>query len=63
MIRTGKAGIAAVLATCGLFGLACNPATADVRIEGQVQAGGAPSQIPLSFYGLRVRANPGNWLR
>jgi len=61
MIEIGKASIAAVLATCGLFGWACNPAAADVRIEGQVQA--LPSQIPLSLYGLRVRANPGNWLR
>jgi hypothetical protein len=42
MIEIGKASIAAVLATCGLFGWACNPAAADVRIEGQVQAGGAP---------------------
>jgi hypothetical protein len=42
MIEIGKASIAAALATCGLFGWACNPAAADVRIEGQVQAGGAP---------------------
>ena len=42
MIEIGKASIAAVLATCGLFGWACNPAAADVRIEGQVQAGGGP---------------------
>jgi hypothetical protein len=42
MIEIGKASIAAILATCGLFGSACNPAAADVRIEGQVQAGGAP---------------------
>jgi hypothetical protein len=42
MIETGKSSLAAVLAMCGLFGLACNPAAADVRIEGQVQAGGAP---------------------
>ena len=40
MIEIGKASIAAVLATCGLFGWACNPAAADVRIEGQVQVGG-----------------------
>jgi hypothetical protein len=42
MIQLGKGSIAAVLATCGLFGWACNPAAADVRIEGLVQAGGAP---------------------
>ena len=42
MIETGKASIAVVLATCGLLGWACNPAAADVRIEGQVQAGGGP---------------------
>ena len=42
MIEIGKASIAAFLATCGLFGWACNPAAADVRIEGQVEAGGAP---------------------
>ena len=40
MIEIGKASIAAVLATCGLFGWACNPAAADVRIEGLVQVGG-----------------------
>lgn len=32
MIEIGKASIAAVLATCGLLGWACNPAAADVRI-------------------------------
>ncbi len=42
MIEIGKASMAAVLTTCGLFGWACNPAAADVRIEGQVQVGGAP---------------------
>jgi hypothetical protein len=41
MIEIGKASRAAVLAMCGLFFWACNPAAADVRIEGQVQAGGA----------------------
>ena len=40
MIEIGKASIAAVLATCGLFGWACNPAAADVRIEGLVHVGG-----------------------
>ena len=40
MIEIGKASIAAVLATCGLFGSACSPAAAAARIEGQVQAGG-----------------------
>ena len=42
MIEIGKASRAAVLATCGLFGSAWNPAAADVHIEGQVQVGGAP---------------------
>ena len=42
MIETGKTSLAVVLAMCGLFGWACNPAAADVRIEGQVQAGGGP---------------------
>ncbi len=42
MIKIGKVSVAAALAMCGLFGWACNPAAADVRIEGQVQAGGAP---------------------
>ena len=42
MIETGKAGIAVVLATCGLLGWACNPAAAAVHIQGQVQAGGGP---------------------
>ena len=42
MIETGKAGLAVVLTACGLLGWACSPAAADIRIEGQVQAGGAP---------------------
>ena len=42
MIEAGRASAAVVLATCALFGWACNPAAADVHIEGQVQAGGAP---------------------
>ena len=42
MIETAKASIAVVLATCGLLGWACNPASAAVQIEGQVQAGGGP---------------------
>ena len=42
MIKIGKVSVAAALAMCSLFGWARNPAAADVRIEGQVQAGGAP---------------------
>ncbi len=42
MSENGKAGMALVLATCGLLGWACNPAAAAVHIEGQVQAGGGP---------------------
>ena len=63
MLRTHKVRIAAVLATCGLFGWACNSAAADVRIGGQVRAGVAHSQTPPLRYGQRVRANPGNWLK
>jgi hypothetical protein len=40
MIKFKNTQIAAVLLTCGLFGWTCTPAAADVRIEGQVQAGG-----------------------
>ena len=40
MIKMGKANLPAVLTMCGLLGWACSPAVADVRIEGQVQAGG-----------------------
>jgi hypothetical protein len=40
MIEIGKARIATVLATCGLLGCICGPATATVNIAGQVQAGG-----------------------
>ena len=42
MIKIGKASLPAVLAMCGLLGCACSPAAADIRIEGQVQAGGGP---------------------
>ena len=42
MIKFCKPSLPTVLTMCGLFGWACNPAAADVRIEGQVQAGGAP---------------------
>ena len=42
MIRVDKLGIAASLLTIGLLGVTLNPAAADVRIEGQVQAGGGP---------------------
>jgi len=31
-----------MLLTGGMFGWTCSPAAADVRIEGQVQAGGGP---------------------
>ncbi len=43
MLRMGKAHIAAaMLLAGGLLGWTCGPATAEVRIEGQVQAGGGP---------------------
>ncbi len=42
MLKIASAHIAAMLLTGGLLGYACSPASADVRIEGQVQAGGGP---------------------
>jgi hypothetical protein len=42
MVKINNAQIAAVLLTAGLFGCACGPVTAAVRIEGKVQAGGSP---------------------
>jgi hypothetical protein len=42
MIKNCKVVIMAMLLTVGLFGWACSPAAAAVRIEGQVQAGGDP---------------------
>jgi hypothetical protein len=42
MIRIDKACIAATFVTCGSLGWSLNSATAAVRIEGQVQAGGGP---------------------
>jgi hypothetical protein len=42
MIKIVKGHIAEVLLTAGLLGCVCGPASAAVRIEGQVQAGGGP---------------------
>ena len=42
MIKICKPSLPTVLTMCGLLGWACGPAVADVRIEGQVQAGGGP---------------------
>jgi hypothetical protein len=42
MLKNGKAHIIAMLMAVGLFGWACGPAAAAVRIDGQVQAGGGP---------------------
>ncbi len=42
MLRNGKAQIIVMLMAVGLLGLACGPAAAAVRIEGQVQVGGSP---------------------
>ena len=39
---TSKTRMVAILLTVGLFGYACGPVAAAVRIEGQVQGGGAP---------------------
>ena len=40
MVKIGKNCIVAMVLTCGLFVFLCDPASADVNIEGQVQAGG-----------------------
>jgi hypothetical protein len=42
MLKVGKPRFAAMLFTAGLFGWTYAAAAADVRIEGQVQAGGGP---------------------
>src|SRR5262250_66481 len=42
MFTIDKAQIVTALLTLGILGYACVPATAAVRIEGQVQAGGGP---------------------
>src|SRR5215475_4832601 len=42
MFTINKAHILTPLLTLGILGYACVPATAAVRIEGQVQAGGGP---------------------
>jgi hypothetical protein len=42
MIKFVKAYITAMLLTAGWLGCVCSPAAAGVRIEGQVQVGGAP---------------------
>ena len=41
MLAISKAQVTMLL-TVGLFGYACGPVAAAVRIEGQVQAGGGP---------------------
>jgi hypothetical protein len=46
MPKNAKAQFIAALLTAGLFGWACGPAAAAIRIEGQVQAGGGPMQNP-----------------
>src|SRR6516165_12583106 len=42
MFTISKAHTLSTLLTLGILGYACVPATAAVRIEGQVQAGGGP---------------------
>ena len=42
MFTISKAHMLSTLLTLGILGYACVPATAAVRIEGQVQAGGGP---------------------
>src|SRR5262245_58090106 len=42
MLRIDRARMATMLLAVGVLGYACVPATAAVRIEGQVQAGGGP---------------------
>ena len=55
MIETRKAGIAVILASCGLLGWACSPAAADVRIEGQAQRAVRRSQAPALRCGPRAQ--------
>jgi hypothetical protein len=42
MAKTGKVQVTAMLMAVGLLGWASSPCAADVRIAGQVQAGGGP---------------------
>ena len=42
MLTTNKIQLVAMLWTVGIFGYACGPVAAAVRIEGQVQAAGGP---------------------
>ena len=42
MVKNSKVQIIAMLLAVGLLGWACSPCAADVRIAGQVQAGGGP---------------------
>src|SRR5262245_951124 len=42
MFTTDKAHMVSTLLALGMLGCACVPATAAVRVEGQVQAGGGP---------------------
>src|SRR5262245_37378385 len=42
MFNIGRAQMATMLLAGGVLGYVCVPATAAVRIEGQVQAGGGP---------------------
>ena len=52
MIKICKASLPVVLTTCALLGWVCSPAVADVRIEGQVQAGDGPlASSTVSLWG------------
>src|SRR5271165_6872212 len=42
MFKLDKIRLGVMLLSSGLFGSMCSPAVADVRIEGQVLAGGGP---------------------
>jgi hypothetical protein len=57
MIKNCKVVIMAMLLAVGLFGWACSPAAAAVRIEGQVQAGGDPvAQSTVTLWAASANA-------
>jgi hypothetical protein len=49
MFKIDTAQTVAMLVTLGVLSWACSPASADVRVEGQVQAGAAPVTCPHGF--------------
>src|SRR5262249_20948699 len=71
MLRIDRAQMATTLLAVGVLGYACVPATAAVRIEGQVQAGGGPvANSTVTLWGARAgppsqraQARTGNYVR